>query len=105
MKIWGDLRGIAIGMVCGCFLWYLLNERSLKTVIAEQKMKTGKFILAIFSYIAAYWLVTIFFDSVYIQTGLYLCLFALISWLFFRYQVKELLLIAASLGKTQVAEQ
>jgi O-antigen/teichoic acid export membrane protein len=104
IKIWGNLLGPAIGMVCGCLFWYLLNELSLKASFQKRKMDTGKYILAIICYAAAYWLLLFFIENIFLQTGLYLCLFALISCIFFRHQVIELISIARNLGRTRVKD-
>ena len=59
IKIWGDLRSIAVAMLFSCLLWYLINEFSLKQFVTIKGQDIGKSILAIFSFIGAFWLLTI----------------------------------------------
>lgn len=75
IKTWVDLRIVAVAMLFNCFIWYLINELSLKQFVTIKSGDTGKSIIAIFSYIAAFWLLSILCKNVFAQFGLYLFFF------------------------------
>jgi O-antigen/teichoic acid export membrane protein len=104
IKIWVDLRIVAVAMLFSCFLWYLINEFSLKQFITIKSLDTGKSIAAIFSYIAAFWLLTILCRNIFAQIGLYLFSFLFFSWLLFRHEIKELLLVIYHVRKMRIIE-
>lgn len=104
IKIWGDLRSIAVAMLFSCLLWYLINEFSLKQFVTIKGQDIGKSILAIFSFIGAFWLLTILCKNIFAQVILYLFSFLLLSWFFFRHEIKELLFVIYHIRKMHTVE-
>lgn len=94
VKIWGTLESVAIATLVGFVVWYIINELSLKSIVRESNRGLWKSFGIICSYVAAFWVSFRVTDRLVMQMIVYICLFALLTWLFSRHTIKELIVIA-----------
>lgn len=94
IKIWGTLESVAVATIISFGVWYIVNELSLKSVVGESIRGLLKSILVICGYMGAFWVSILIADRLIAQMLIYVCLFALLTWLFSRNTIKELAVIA-----------
>ncbi len=93
IKVWGTLESVAIATLISFGVWYIINELSLRSVVGESKRGLWKGMVIICSYIGAFWVSSLLTDRLVVQMLVYGSLFSLLTWLFFRNTVKELIVI------------
>jgi len=91
IKVWGTLESVAIATFISFGVWYVMNELSLKSMVGKNSRELCKGVAVLCSYLGAFWLASILADWFIAQMLTYICFFSLVTWLFFRHQVKELL--------------
>jgi O-antigen/teichoic acid export membrane protein len=101
IKIWGTLESVAVATLISFGIWYIINELSLKSVVEENNRGLWKSFGIICSYVAAFWVSSQVTDRLLIQLVVYICLFALLTWLFSRNTIKELVVIAKEIRGKQ----
>ena len=94
IKVLGTLESVAIAILIGFLVWYIINEVILKAVTGESNCKIGKDIMSMLCYCAGFWLAS-FLNSWFIwQTLIYIVLFLAISFGYFRSDMTGLLSLA-----------
>jgi O-antigen/teichoic acid export membrane protein len=101
IKIWGTLESVAIATLIGFSIWYIINEVSLKSVVGESNRELWKSFGIICCYLGAFLLSSQVTDHVWVQMIIYICLFALLTWLLFRHTIMELAKIAREITRRQ----
>ena len=101
IKIWGTLESVAVATLIGFVVWYIINELSLKSIVRESNRGVWKSFGIICSYVAAFWISFQVTDRLMMQVLIYICLFALLTWLFLRYKIRELAVIAREITRKQ----
>jgi hypothetical protein len=91
MKIWGTLENIAIGTLIGFGVWYIINELNLKSVLEQSNKEIGRTLMIICSYISAFLLTSFLSDQFLFQMIIYLGFFSLITYVAFRFDIRELI--------------
>jgi uncharacterized membrane protein (DUF106 family) len=101
IKIWGTLESVAIATLVGFVVWYIINELSLKSIVRESNRGLSKSLGIICCYVAAFWVSSLVTDRLVMQLVIYICLFALLTWLFLRNQIRELAVIFNEVRRRQ----
>lgn len=101
IKIFGTLESVAIATLISFGVWYIMNELSLKSVVGESNRGLWKGLGIICCYMGAFWISSQVTDRIVVQMLVYACFFAVITWLFFRNAVKELVVIFNEVRRRQ----
>jgi O-antigen/teichoic acid export membrane protein len=99
IKIWGTLESVAIATLISFGVWYIINELSLKSVVGETNRGILKSLGIICCYMGAFWVSSLVTDRLVMQLVIYICLFALLTWLFSRHTIRELAAIAREIRR------
>jgi len=99
IKIWGTLESVAVATIISFGVWYIINELSLKSVVGESNRGLWKSLGIICCYMGAFWVSSLVTDRLVIQLVIYICLFALLTWLFSRHAIRELAAIAREIRR------
>jgi O-antigen/teichoic acid export membrane protein len=83
IKVWGTLESVAIAVLFSFVIWYIINESSLKKIVAENTADIGRSLGGICGYLLSFLLVAFVIKTLIIQIVIYLILFCLISACFF----------------------
>jgi hypothetical protein len=90
---------VAIATLISFGVWYIVNEVTLKSVVGESSRQLWKGLLIICCYLGAFGLASFVADWFITQMLIYIGLFCLISWFFFRSEARQLLVTASRLGR------
>ncbi|MCP4607337.1 MAG: oligosaccharide flippase family protein [Planctomycetes bacterium] len=90
IKLFDTLESVAVATLIGFGIWYIINELNLKSVVKESTQQQGKHLLAICSYLGGFWFASLIVDWFVAQMFIYMGLLFLLTWVFFRQEVKEL---------------
>lgn len=94
IKMLGSLESVAIAILISFCVWYMINSLSLKAVTGENSRKMWKDLMVMGCYFAGFWLASFAGDWFVTKALSYLGLFSLVTWLFLRREVKELVAVA-----------
>jgi hypothetical protein len=94
IKIWGTLESVAIATLISFGVGCIINELSLKSMVGESNRRLSKSLGIICCYMGAFWVSSLVTDRLVMQLVIYICLFALLTWLFARNTIRELAAIA-----------
>ncbi|GAI94203.1 unnamed protein product, partial [marine sediment metagenome] len=97
IRVWGTLESVAIATLISFVMWYLINELSLRSVVAESNRELGKALMIICSYLGVFWLASFLADWFIAQMLIYIGFFCLVTWLLLRPEAKELVHLANGL--------
>ncbi|MFC1913753.1 lipopolysaccharide biosynthesis protein [Chloroflexota bacterium] len=90
ITVWGSLQSVAMATLISSAIWYIFNEVSLKSVVAESNRNLWKGVTVLGCYLGSFWLASFLSDWFTLQMLLYLGFFSLITWLFLRQEIKDL---------------
>ena len=99
IKAWGTLESVAIATLVSFGVWYIVNELSLRSVVEQSSKELWKDMIILLCYIGAFWLTSFLVDWFIAQTLIYICLFALVTWLLLRREVKELVAVVGEVRR------
>jgi O-antigen/teichoic acid export membrane protein len=91
IKALGTLESVAMAILISFFVWYIINELSLKAVTGESSGKIWKSLMIMGCYVASFWIAS-FLNSWFIaQMLIYAGFFLVISFGFFSSDITSLL--------------
>jgi O-antigen/teichoic acid export membrane protein len=93
IKMLGTLESVAIAMLISFWVWYIINELSLKAVTAESSRKIWKDVMIMGCYFSGFWIASFLSDWFIAQALLYIGFFLVISFGFFGTDLNNLLSI------------
>ena len=99
LKVWGGLESVAAAYCVGMIVWYVAGEFSLQTTLHQNANKLWKGILIPICFISIFWLADFVSDRYIIQMGVYLGFFLVITFLFLRQEIRDLVIIAGKYGE------
>ena len=91
IKALGTLESVAIAMLISFFVWYIINELSLKTVTGESSGKIWKSLIIMGCYFAGFWIASFLSSWFIMQMLIYAGFFLVISFGFFSSDITDLL--------------
>jgi len=97
IKVFGTLESVAIATLISFGIWYIINELSLRSVVGESSRELGKALVIICSYLGAFWLASFLADWFIAQMLIYIGFFCLVTWLFLRSEIRQLVTVANSI--------
>jgi O-antigen/teichoic acid export membrane protein len=103
IKIWHSLEGVAIVIVIMFIGWYIINEFSLKSVVGQSNHNLWKNLVAIISYIGAFWLAFLLTKWLLAQMVIYLVCFCTITWLLLRQEMHDFLVLSVAFRRRKSA--
>ncbi|MGD0331016.1 MAG: hypothetical protein ABSA18_08370 [Dehalococcoidia bacterium] len=93
IKVMGTLESVAMAILISSFVWYIINELSLKAVTGESNVTIWKSLIIMGCYFACFWIAS-FLNSWFIaQMLIYAGFFLVISFGFFHTDLRDLLLM------------
>ncbi|MGA2158535.1 MAG: oligosaccharide flippase family protein [Dehalococcoidia bacterium] len=90
IRMWGTLESVAIALLISFIIWYVLFEMNLRSTVGGEKGNLLKVLAFFICYVSAFWVSSILVEWFIAQMIIYLCLFLVLSWLFYRRQIMEL---------------
>jgi len=97
IKIFRTLESVAVATLTSFVIWYVINELSLKSVVAESTKKLWKGLVTLGSYLGAFWIASFLVDYFITQMLIYIGLFLLVSWFLLGAEIKKLVNVANEL--------
>lgn len=97
IEVWGTLESVAIATLVSFGVWYIINELSLRSVLQESSKQLWNGVLPLVCYAGVFWLASFLAEWFVAQMLIYICFFLLLTWLFFRHQILELVAVAKGL--------
>jgi len=93
IKVMGTLESVAMAILISSFVWYIINELSLKAVTGESNVTIWKSLIIMGCYFACFWIAS-FLNSWFIaQMLIYAGFFLVISFGFFHTDLRDQLLM------------
>ena len=93
IKMLGTLESVAIAILISFFVWYMINSLSLKAVTGESSRKMWKDFMVMGCYFAGFWFASFLNTWLIAQMLLYTGFLLVISLVFFRADLRDLLLV------------
>ena len=101
IRVWGTLQSVAIATLISFGVWYIINELSLRSVLEESSKELWKGLMVVVCYVGAFCFASFLADCFISQMVIYICLFSLVTWLFLRRELKELVAVAREIRGPQ----